>query len=282
MPYQLRPAEKSDLGRLQFFINTQSYLHRHLDWRDCLEWLGYPAFYLLEEEGRLLAALDCTPEPSTVAWLRLFGVSPSISPDKAFQILLSTAAQSLSQMTPKPTLVSLALRDWYEALLVRNGFKLHQEIVVFQYDQSPPDPLAVDECLTLRPMLPEDLASVTEVDHLSFEPIWQLSQDDLTHAYRRSAYTTVLEMGGEIVGYQMSSNNGFYAHLSRLAVHPKVQRRRLGYRLVQDLLYHFLHSPLCWGVTLNTQHDNHASVALYHAIGFQETGERFPVYICEY
>jgi ribosomal protein S18 acetylase RimI-like enzyme len=88
-----------------------------------------------------------------------------------------------------------------------------------------------------------------------------------------------MELDGKIVAYQMSSSTGFYAHLARLAVRPDIQRRRIGFRLVQNLLDHFLLQHNCWGVTLNTQHDNTSSLALYRHIGFRETGERFPVYL---
>ena len=80
----------------------------------------------------------------------------------------------------------------------------------------------------------------------------------------------------------MSSVNGFTAHLARLAVHPHLQRRRIGYRLLQNVLYHFLEGLDVWGVTLNTQNNNHASLALYQQTGFHLTGESFPVYVYPY
>jgi ribosomal protein S18 acetylase RimI-like enzyme len=33
-----------------------------------------------------------------------------------------------------------------------------------------------------------------------------------------------------------------------------------------------------WHLTVNTQADNAASLALYHKLGFRRTGEQFPVY----
>jgi ribosomal protein S18 acetylase RimI-like enzyme len=124
-----------------------------------------------------------------------------------------------------------------------------------------------------------DLPAVEKIDRLAFEPIWRLSKDDLRYAAAKSSYCTVAERDGEIMGYTMSSSSGIYAHLARLAVHPHVQRQRLGFALVQNLLDHFINELNYWGVTLNTQSDNTSSLALYHKIGFTETGERFPVYI---
>jgi hypothetical protein len=52
--------------------------------------------------------------------------------------------KQLKQFQQKPVLVSLALREWYEELLKRNGFDWHQDIVVFMYDDPPPPPPQID------------------------------------------------------------------------------------------------------------------------------------------
>jgi len=56
------------------------------------------------------------------------------------------------------------------------------------------------------------------------------------------------------------------------------QRKHLGYALVQDLQAHY--KRLGTGMlTVNTQNNNHASLALYRKMGFFQTGESFPVFI---
>jgi ribosomal protein S18 acetylase RimI-like enzyme len=279
MPPILRPAVQSDYSALYSFTNSLNYLHRHLDWRDSLDWLGRQPFWVWEENHEITAALACAPEPPEVAWVRLFAVSMHTSPDRAWRQLFERTLDVLHANTPAPLVVSLALREWYEDLLNRNGFEHHQDIVVFMFDDTPPPPINLNPQIHLREMLPEDLPEVTVIDQLAFEPIWRLSQDDLRFAESKSAYCTVAELDGQIIGYTMSSSSGMYAHLARLAVHPKIQRQRIGFALVQDLLEHFINGMNYWGVTLNTQHNNIASLALYHQIGFRETGERFPVYI---
>jgi ribosomal protein S18 acetylase RimI-like enzyme len=282
MPPILRPAEKSDYSSLFSFINSLNYLHRHLDWRDSLEWLGRPPFLIYEDRDQIMAALACPPEPAEVAWIRLFAVSMHTSPDRAWERLFAHALADLRQRSPQPAIVSLSLREWYEDLLKRQGFKHHQDIVVFLFEGEPPDRVEIDPRVTLREMHEKDLPGVERIDHLAFEPIWRLSTDDLRFAAAKSSYCTVAEREGEIIGYTMSSSSGIYAHLARLAIDPQLQRQRLGFTLVQDLLDHFINHLGYWGVTLNTQSDNSASLALYHKIGFAETGERFPVYIYPY
>jgi len=279
MPQIIRPAERSDINALHDFTNSLSTIHRHLDWRDVLEWLGRQPFWICEEDRRVMAALACPAEPPEVAWVRLFGVSTRLPLDQTWQRLFERALEYQAGCKPRPAIVTLALRDWYEDLIKRNGFVHHQDIVVFLYDAQPPAPPKLDKPILLREMNDDDLERVRTIDHLAFEPIWRLSMDDLHYASAKSSYCTVAELDGEIIGYTMSSSSGVYAHLARLAVRPDLQHQRLGFALVQDLLDHFINRLNYWGVTLNTQNNNTASLALYHKIGFRETGERFPVFV---
>jgi [ribosomal protein S18]-alanine N-acetyltransferase len=280
MPPTVRRAQPGDRPALQSFTQGTVYLHRHLDWRDSLAWLGRDPFWLLEEDGQLAAALACVAEPDEVAWVRLFAAGTRTSPDRAWNLLFERCLEDLPPAGPAdtPAVVSLALRDWFEELLKRKGFAHYQDIVVFLYDTEPPPPPQPRPDVRVRLLEPADLPAVAVIDHLAFEPIWRLSADDLQHALGKSAYCTVLECGGSVAGYTMSSSTGIYAHLARLAVHPALQGQRLGYALLQDLLEHFITGMDFWGVTLNTQHNNAASLALYHRAGFRETGERFPLY----
>jgi ribosomal protein S18 acetylase RimI-like enzyme len=66
-------------------------------------------------------------------------------------------------------------------------------------------------------------------------------------------------------------------HLARLAVSPDFQGLGVGYNLLFDLLKQFQRrGARC--VTVNTQHDNYASLALYQKVGFTPTGETYPIY----
>jgi len=65
--------------------------------------------------------------------------------------------------------------------------------------------------------------------------------------------------------------------LARLAVNPQQQGRGLGYLLVQNLLNQ-AHDAGLYRLTVNTQNDNNASLALYQKIGFHLTGERYTVF----
>lgn len=280
--YSLRAAGIADRGSIIRFTQSLVYTHRHLDWRDPLDWLGRQPFWMLEKNGEIKAALACIAEPDEVAWVRLFAVESHLSPAWAWNILFERVYPGLAELQTRPTIAVLGLQDWFTDMLKANGFVHFQDIIVLSYESAPPATAPQDPALLIREMRKEDLPAVTRIDNQAFERLWRLSAEDLSRAYERSTYKTVIERSGQVAGYQMSSHNGFTAHLARLAVDPGLQRMRLGYRLVQDVLEKFVDKNGAWGVTLNTQDDNHASLALYRQIGFHLTGESFPVYVYPY
>jgi ribosomal-protein-alanine N-acetyltransferase len=126
-------------------------------------------------------------------------------------------------------------------------------------------------------MQTDDLAAVAELDAFAFTPLWQNSLDALEKALPQATAATVAEDAQGLVGYQISTANPFGAHLARLAVRPDAQRRGLGSLIVTDLIQRLKNKGIA-RLTVNTQSDNHASLALYRKMGFVLTGEKFPVY----
>jgi len=129
----------------------------------------------------------------------------------------------------------------------------------------------------VRPMLQSDLPIVAEVDATAFDPLWQNSFSALQQAYPQAAMATVAEADGQVIGYQISTRNSLGVHLARLAVRPDVQGGGVGRALVLDLIQKAAQNGFS-RLTVNTQSDNAASLALYQKAGFHETGERYPVY----
>ncbi|HEY9076532.1 MAG TPA: N-acetyltransferase [Anaerolineaceae bacterium] len=274
----IRPAVLEDHDALHALINSSAYVHRHLDWRDTLDWLGNSPFWVMEENQQIVAALACPCDPPDIAWVRLFACASWLPLQETWESLIARCIQQFTH-PPRPLLASLALRDWYEHLLEHSSFQHYQDIVVLAYRPLHPIPGEKVDGIQIRQMNSADLIQVAELDHLAFEPLWQLSLTDLTQAFQRGSYCTVAEIEGKIIGYQMSSLNGLFAHLSRLAVQPDLQRRKIGTQLVNDLLLYFLEEESVWEVTVNTQNTNTSSLALYKKLGFELTGESFPVFI---
>jgi ribosomal protein S18 acetylase RimI-like enzyme len=273
-PILIRPATHNDLNLISSLLKSEYYVHRHLDWRTPLEWLGHRPFWLIERRQRALAALACPPDSPEIGWVRFFACTASYEPEEAWEILFEKVKDDLAGLPPLD-LAALALQDWFAHLLNTHGFYHHQDILVLAWETSsdhPPTP-----GVSIRPLLITDLDAVQLLDELAFEPLWQISLSTLTRSYQQSAYSTIAEIDGEIVGYQISTATTFSAHLARLAVMPNKQRSGIGTALLNDLQSHFHRQRLRF-ITVNTQSDNHASLALYERHGFLRSGERFPVY----
>jgi len=123
----------------------------------------------------------------------------------------------------------------------------------------------------------DDLPRIEQIDHLAFVPIWLNSKESLRVAYQQAAVASVAEENGHIVGYQISTATAGGGHLARLAVTPSDQGLGVGSALLQDALSTFQRRG-AHTVTVNTQKENFASLALYQKWGFTLTGEEFPIY----
>lgn len=273
----LRRAVLNDQGRLSNLIYFESHVHRHLDWRSPLDWLGADEFWVLEHGNQLVAALACPSDPVGIAWVRLFAHDRSISAWEAWNALWQIAHQQVVHQNKQLAAV-ITLQSWFGGLLQQSGFSLSQRIVVLENNQLDSSPLPeLAPGLTLRRMTPRDIPTVAALDAASFSPIWQNSQISLEMAFTQSGLATVIEENGQILAYQISTANPFGMHLARLAVSPEHQRRGLGKVLVARLLQHAATRGM-QRITVNTQTDNQPSLALYQKLGFRLTGEYYPVY----
>jgi ribosomal protein S18 acetylase RimI-like enzyme len=275
----VRPVTPQDIHQLANLIHFEIHVHRHLDWRPPLEWIGSPPYLAREAMGRLQAALACPPDPPHVAWIRLFAASGAAPVERAWDDLWLQALAQLRQ-SPQQAICSAAipLQGWFRGLLEKSGFScLHKVVVLAWNDGRLPAPTPAEGRWTIRAMTPHDLDGVEQVDIAAFGELWRNSPPSLEIAYRTSAVATVAEADGRIAGYQISTPTPAGGHLARLAVAPEVQGRGMGYWLLYDMLQAFerrgVHS-----VTVNTQHDNLTSLALYQKAGFKRTGEEYPVY----
>lgn len=277
--FTIRPATRSDTAQLAILISVQRNLHRHLDWRQSLDWLGTQPFLLLEQDQEILAALACPTDPPGVAWIRLFFARPRIPLQAAWQNLFQAARQVYAGQDGIQ-FVALALQPWFGSLLEESGFQHHQDIVVLSWENAPLPPYTPPPDIFLRPIEPADIETIAQIDAQSFEPLWVNSIEGVEHAYQQSAYATLAEKNGQIVGFQISTASMFNAHLARLATLPEQQRQGIGQALVYDLMAHF-QDLRTWQVTVNTQSTNQKSLHLYQSMGFILTGEKFPVYILD-
>ena len=272
----VRPAVLTDQRQIANLMHFSPTIHRHLDWRYPLDWIGSPPFFVLENQGQIISALACPPDPPLVAWVRLFVNSGKMSIDESWRMLWDVARLDLA---PKGgfMVAAIVLQEWYHSLLLASGFFSRQSIVMLERDEQAPIGASLPAGFSIRVMLQYDLPAVAEVDAVAFEPLWQNSLPSLERAYPQAVLATVAEADGQVLGYQLSTRNPLGAHLARLAVRPELQGRGVGRALVADLIRQAERHGM-YRLTVNTQNDNSASLALYRKTGFRETGERYPVY----
>ncbi len=269
----VRLAQEKDRRQLANLIHFGSWVHRHLDWRPPLDWIGYQPYLIAESDGKILAALACPPNPPEAAWMRLFAVSSDITVEEAWEILWPAAHEYLWGTT----IAAISLQGWFSQQLAAAKFTHTHSVAMLTWEgqELPPESI-VPDCI-LRLMNFDDLLAVKDLDAQSFEPIWQQSIDMLEIAFRQAAVATVAEDEDGIIGYQISTAGSEGGHLARLAVHPRVQGEGVGYSLIRDLLVQFYRRGAL-KITVNTQINNVASLALYQKAGFNRTGEIYPVY----
>ena len=276
--FQPRPAGREDFQGISTLLRESAYTHRHLDWRHPLDILGQQPYWVIQDNlHRIVAALACLPYPPVTAWINFFAVSPATTPAQVWHVLLENVLESC----PPPgiqTLAALPTQPWFARFLQEHHFNHNLNVVMLEWGGILP-PNNIEAMLTsLYPMEQEDLPAVLTLDNQSFSPLWQLSEESLWKAFQEAEYAKIFLQEGCIAGYLIASITHLGGHISRLAVSEQHRTAGIGTCLVQDSLSHFVQNGI-YRVTVNTQDDNEASLALYRTVNFKLTGEEIPVFV---
>jgi len=274
----LRPAIEEDRSRLANLLHFETHVHRHLDWRRPLDWLGSAPFFVTESAGRLSAALACPPDPPGVAWVRLFAAITRLDTAEAWSALWPAALDQLSELKAQQA-AAIPLQDWFRNLLAKSDFEYTHNVVVLEWKTKAGMQTNghSNDLPTIRLMTEKDLAGVHQVDTAAFAPLWQNSLNALTLAFKQAGLATLVEEKGNVIAYQISTQSSQGLHLARLATHPNAQGRGWALNLVKDLQSKLLNRG-AFLLSVNTQDNNIPSLNLYKKLGFILTGEKFPVY----
>ena len=271
----IRPASHSDAGAISDILEQSFYVHQHLDWRSPMDWLGNPMFFIQESDHRIEAVLACPPEPPGYAWIRVFACQPDLDLHQVWSNMLT---YTVSQLPHDSHLCLLAIDSWLDALAIPSLLTYRQDVVVLEWNRQMPDQLELSPDYLSRPMTADDIPDVAKVDQKAFEPQWVHSEETLMLAFMQCRFADVVTCQNEIIAYQLTTAGYTSAHLARLAVLPDFQHQHIGYLLVRSM-FHSATSSGFGRITVNTQSTNQSSLALYHHLGFQENGERYPVYM---
>jgi ribosomal protein S18 acetylase RimI-like enzyme len=274
--YIIRTALPDDRSHLANMIHFGAYIHQHLDWKPALDWIGSSPYLVLEKKQDLCAALACPPDLPDITWIRLFVATSTIDVRHAWELLWQAAEEEIRQLG-KIRVAVISLQSWLNGLLEISQFEHMDNVIVLMWDRTNTLAQPDQSDITIRLMMPEDLTMILDIDHAAFGEVWKNSLESLELAYQQSSLATIAELGNEIVGYQYSTASTMGGHLARLAVKPSMQGKGIGYLLVHQALNQFKKQGFRH-VTVNTQQNNTASLALYSKAGFSLTGESYRVY----
>lgn len=272
----VRPASLADHQQLSNLIFFETRMHRHLDWRQPLEWLGNPFYWALDEGSHITAALACPPEAPNMFWIRLFVFSGQWNSENAWNLLWQAAREEIANAGGEKV-AAIAMQPWFQHALAASGFENRQQIVMLEWRYQP-WVRSETPGIRIRKMNEADLSAVEGIDSAAFDPLWRNPQATLRAAFSQAMFASVAEDARGIVGYQLTTGGGGRAHLARLAVHPAMQGRGIARFMLSDLLTRLTNHGV-GKLSVNTQSDNFSSLSLYQRFGFMRTGEQYPVYV---
>lgn len=232
--------------------------------------------FLAEDKVGLRGFLVIEPRPPDLAFLVAAGLRDTWSV-KLFLDSLLPQIEYAAQLSDLSRLIYIGSAVWLIEGLWLRQFQTREWIVVLQRSRTdlpsaPPAPA------TLRSADPDQLESLSKLDALTFDQIWQKSTNRLVEGLAMGDSIMLAEIEGLLVGYEWCESHPQHAHLNRLAVHPDYQGQGIG----AQLLHRAITDALSKGVrkiTLNTQEHNHRSIALYQRFGFEMTDQRMPVLV---
>ncbi len=127
----------------------------------------------------------------------------------------------------------------------------------------------------IRPMHEEDVPAVMAVEERAYYSPWT---DAIFRDCLRVGYSCwVLEQEDAILGYGVLSAAVGEAHLLNLCVAPEQQGKGLGRRLLTHFIDVARHHK-AEAMFLEVRPSNHAAIALYESIGFNQVGSRRDYY----
>jgi ribosomal-protein-alanine N-acetyltransferase len=259
-----------------------SRTHTHLDWQDTDQWLedgeAYPA-RLIWQGTRLQGILVMSPPLNVTCWMRIAAVNDHADPQVILRMLWEDLLPELHGQGIK-TVALLMIRNWLKPYVKSFGFTYAEEIITFRRSLPtiPSEPLP--EGVSIRLTQNEDLPPVLDIDNRAFAAPWQMDGHELRQAHRISAASTLAEIDGLPVGYQISTLYFDGAHLARLAVTPDVQGTGVARAILLDTLRRFEQRGV-HAMTVNTQASNERSQRLYLGFGFERTGYDLPVWMVD-
>jgi len=157
-------------------------------------------------------------------------------------------------------------QDWLRIVLLSRRF-LHYRLL-YSYDKVDYTiPTSGNSRVQLRPVERHDIPTLLAIEEACFEDLWRYDAVSFADIAATHPYFVVAELNGKVVGYQFNALEGEHGYLVRIAVHPSVNSRGIGARLMTEAV-RFFQKERVLRIMLNTQDDNVHAHRLYEWFGF--------------
>ena len=268
-PHTLLDTTPDHQAVIDRFLYEAEHTLLHVEHARVADMLRRQEIFALGSGNELACVIGVEIGPQTVAHIRIFALCRMLSAQKALQLLLPSMSESLSARGVT-TVAFTGLDDWLLEGLESNGFQEAHRVVDMQKTDFNV-PTHGNLSIAVRPVRESDFEAILDIDEQAFDPIWRNTIESLSQQLEGSAWFCVAEHNWTVVGYLHVSLIGRHGHITRIAVHPRYQRKQIGARLLAEGIA-FLERKRVFGITLNTQQDNHQSRRLYEWFGFQVLG----------
>jgi len=175
--FTIRTATYKDQKELAYLIHFEVYVHRHLDWKPPLDWVGCHPFIIAEKDGEIVASLACPPDLPSIAWIRMFAVSSDLKVENTWNALWNVALSLLKKEKDIKWVAAIPIHAWFQTLLRESNFLLAQHVVMLSWERQniPIENIRIPA--QIRPMTQDDLSKIQVLDAESFAPLWHNSHE---------------------------------------------------------------------------------------------------------
>jgi len=228
-------------------------------------------------ESQPVATLIASSSNPQCAWIRCCAIDGIAFSDHT--AVLAQLAHTLIAQAPVTALYySGDFYDrWFTDILSGVGFQPHNIIIGLQRHTTIPI-IASAQPAALQRLHNEDIAAIQLIDSHAFAYEWLKNDYEIHQLFNSDTIAFHATIANRSVGYAIAvlHDHGSLLHIVRIAVLPEWRRQGIAQQLLAAVITYGQQIATAQ-ISLNTQHDNHAALALYQRAGFQQTADRHEV-----
>lgn len=228
-------------------------------------------------ESQPVAALIASTSNPQSAWIRCCAIDGVAFSDHT--AVLTQLAHILIAHAPVRMLYYSGdfYDDWFTDILIGVGFQSHGAIIALQRPTQlvlPPTP----QPATLQRLFIDNIVAIQSIDTNAFAAEWRKNDYEIHQLFNTDIIAFHAVMAAQSVGYIVAvrHDHGSLLHIVRIAVLPAWRRQGIAQQLLAAVI-NYGQQINTMHISLNTQHDNYAAMALYQRTGFTQSVDHYKV-----